>query len=313
MADLAANQSRAAGLGDWSYRPFTEATAREALEVACVLAGVNASGFELIRLGSNGVFRVDAHVIARVAPSLSLMENAKKQVEVARWLDTVHYPVTRALRVDQPLEAVGRVVTFWESVALETRYAPITDVAVLIRRLHELEPPAALTLPELSPFGEPDDPLPDLPDVPAGDAAYLRERYAWARETFPRLPFALPRGVVHGDANVGNILVDEQGTAVLIDLDGFSIGPREWDLIQTAIFADRFGWHTPEEYRTFVEVYGYDITEWSGYSELADMREIAMTAWLGKKAHESEATLREALKRIDAIRTGASRSDWGAY
>ena len=79
-------------------------------------------------------------------------------------------------------------------------------------------------------------------------------------------------GVIHGDANVGNVLLDERGQAVLIDLDSFSMGPREWDLIQTALFYDRLGWHTEEEYRTFVEVYGYDIMQWDGYETLADMR-----------------------------------------
>jgi hypothetical protein len=35
-------------------------------------------------------------------------------------------------------------------------------------------------------------------------------------------------------------------------------------------------WHTGEGYRTFVEVYGYDLMAWEGYSDLADMREIAI-------------------------------------
>ena len=40
----------------------------------------------------------------------------------------------------------------------------------------------------------------------------------------------------------------------VFDLDSFAVGPREWDLVQTALFYDRLGWHTREEYRTFVEV-----------------------------------------------------------
>lgn len=314
MAELAdSSMSRAGNRGCSSGHAFTEESARRALDTACLAAGMEVASAELIRLGSNGVFRVDADVIARVAPLVDLVENAEKQVAVARWLESVGFPATRALDIAQPITAEARVVTFWESVAPETVYAPISDVAALIRRLHELVPPGDLSLPELTPFGKPGSDLPDFPGLPNGESRFLRARYAWARETFSHLPFVLPRGVIHGDANVGNVLSDEQGNAVLIDLDSFSIGPREWDLVQTALFADRFGWHTPEEYRTFVEVYGYDITEWSGYSDLADMREIAMTTWLSKKAHESEGTLREAVKRINAIRTGASRRDWGAY
>ncbi len=134
-----------------------------------------------------------------------------------------------------------------------------------------------------------------------------------ARARSPRWTFRSGCGVIHGDANVGNVLLDTDGQAVLIDLDSFSIGPREWDLIQTALFADRLGWHTAEEYRTFVEVYGYDIMKWDGYETLADMREIAMTAWLSKKAATDEKAAAEAHKRITAMRTGGSRRDWGAY
>jgi aminoglycoside phosphotransferase (APT) family kinase protein len=135
----------------------------------------------------------------------------------------------------------------------------------------------------------------------------------WARDAFASMKFPLKRGVVHGDANVGNVLVDPHGEAVVIDLDSFSVGPREWDLIQTALFADRLGWHTAEEYRTFVEVYGYDVTAWDGYETLADMREIAMIAWLAKKAATDEKAAAEVHKRITAMRTGGSRRDWGAY
>jgi hypothetical protein len=42
----------------------------------------------------------------------------------------------------------------------------------------------------------------------------------------------------------------------VIDLDGFAVGPREWDLALTAIYYDSFGWHTREEYEDFVRVYG---------------------------------------------------------
>jgi aminoglycoside phosphotransferase len=265
-------------------------------------------------LGSNAVFRLSADVIGRVASSSSALENARMQVAVARWLDSVDYPAVRAVEVDQPVEADGRVVTFWESVAPETEYAPIRDVAALLRRLHALAPPEdGLALPALCPFGAASAPLPEFPGLTPTDAQYLRGRIEWARTAFPALPFELPTGVIHGDANVGNVLVDGSGRAVLIDLDSFAIGPREWDLVQTALFFDRLGWHSRDEYRIFVDVYGFDIMRWSGYSALADMREVAMTSWLSKKAAQSDEAAQEARKRIAAIRSGGSRRDWGAH
>jgi hypothetical protein len=112
---------------------------------------------------------------------------------------------------------------------------------------------------------------------------------------------------------VGNVICDDSGAPVLIDLDSFSVVAREWDLIQTALFYDRLGWHDESEYRDFVEAYGYDLTEWGGNGSLADMREIAMTTWIAKKAATSAGAAVEAAKRISAIRTGGSRQDWGAY
>lgn len=292
---------------------ITEENARRALTIACRQVGLTGAGASLIRIGSNAVFRLSSDVIARVAPSVDHRVNARKQIDVARWLADVGYSAVRALEVPQPVEAAGRIVTFWDSVSLETKYAPIDDVARLIRQLHDLDAPPTLPLPDLEPFGAPAAPLPQLAAIPASDVEFLHERIVWARGRFPELPFALPRGVVHGDANVGNVLVDSEGRAVLIDLDGFSIGPREWDLIQTALFADRLGWHSREEYEEFVEIYGYDVMGWSGYDDLADMREIAMTTWLCIRAADSPATAAEARKRIEAIRNGSSRLDWGAY
>jgi hypothetical protein len=242
MAEVATSSSSGA---------FTEHSAFAALRRACQEVGLRADSAELIRMGSNAVFRVNAETIARVAPSLAHQKNTQKQIDVARWLASIDYPAVRATEVPQPVPAEGRVVTFWESVSSKTVYAPIADVATLIKRLHSLEAPSSLKLPPLRPFGAGTDPLPDFPGLPPSDAQYLRARIAWARSAFTSLPFVLPAGVVHGDANVGNVLLDDCANPVLIDLDSFAIGPREWDLIQTALFYDRLGWHTREEYQTF--------------------------------------------------------------
>jgi thiamine kinase-like enzyme len=127
---------------------------------------------------------------------------------------------------------------------------------------------------------------------------------------YARLDFALAPGVIHGDANIGNVLRDEHGNPVVIDLDGFAVGPREWDLIQTALFYDHYGWHTREEYETFARVYGYDIMQWPGYPVLADVREFIQVTWMIQKSGESEKTAAEARKRVGALRSGASRKDW---
>ena len=82
------------------------------------------------------------------------------------------------------------------------------------------------------------------------------------------------------------MLRDRHGAPVLIDLDGFAVGPREWDLILTAIYYDSFGWHTRQEYEDFARVYGYDIMQWPGYPVLREIREFLMVTWLIQKAAE---------------------------
>ena len=133
------------------------------------------------------------------------------------------------------------------------------------------------------------------------------------RDSYAELEFVLPQGVIHGDASIGNVLRDLQGNAVVIDLDGFAIGPREWDLALTAIYYDSFGWHRREEYETFVRVYGFDIMQWSGYQTMRAVREFLMVTWVIQKAAESPRAAAEARKRIAALRTGASRKDWQPF
>ena len=123
----------------------------------------------------------------------------------------------------------------------------------------------------------------------------------------------LPPGVIHGDASIGNVLRDYRGNPVVIDLDGFAIGPREWDVVLTAMYYDSFGWHTREEYETFVQIYGFDIMTWPGYPVLREVREFLMVTWVIQKAGESEEIAAEARKRIAALRIGASRGDWQPY
>jgi aminoglycoside phosphotransferase (APT) family kinase protein len=133
------------------------------------------------------------------------------------------------------------------------------------------------------------------------------------QDSYARLGFALPQGVIHGDANIGNVLHDRDGNPVVIDLDGFAIGPREWDLALTAVYYDSFGWHTRDEYETFVRVYGFDIMQWPGYPTMRAVREFLMVTWVIQGATESPRVAAEAAKRIAALRTGVSRKDWQPY
>ena len=149
---------------------LTAESADHALRTAGAQVGLSTDGAQLIRLGSNAVFRVPGNVIARVARSADTLENTQKQIDVAGWLEAQSFPAVRALDVRQPIVAENRVVTFWRSVSDDEVYAPIGDVADLIHRLHALAEPRDIQLPPLHPFGMPDDPLPDFSGLSSDDA-----------------------------------------------------------------------------------------------------------------------------------------------
>jgi aminoglycoside phosphotransferase (APT) family kinase protein len=50
----------------------------------------------------------------------------------------------------------------------------------------------------------------------------------------------LPGGVIHGQAEIGNVLL-RADDPVFIDFECVATGPREWDLIDTAVTMTRFG------------------------------------------------------------------------
>lgn len=292
---------------------FSEEVARTAIVEAGRRTGVEPGRAELIRLGSNAVFRIDDDVVARVTrPHHTDRAELNRLVGVARWLEGEHLPATRLLDFEQPVYVDGVAVTYWRAIGRDDRYGSARDLGELLHRLHALARPEALDLPSLAPFGRAHRRL-DVAPIAEDDRAFLRSRCLELQESYLGLDFVLPTGHVHGDASVGNVLLDRDGTPTLIDLDDFAIGPREWDLVLTALFYERFGWHTEEEYAAFVEAYGVDIMQWPGYPVLADVREFLMMTWIAQRAGESPKLAAEVALRIETLRTGSSRRGWHPY
>lgn len=294
---------------------FTADGLEVVLREACGTAGLDPDGAELLRLGSNAVYRLSASpVIVRVARDPDVLEEMERAVRVARWLEAEDLPATRVpARVTQPLVVGGRVVTFWESVQEHEEYGTVAELADLLRRLHWLEEPESLRLPYFDPFAKLWGSLRQMDGVTADDRAFLEERAGKLNKDYDRLDFVLPFGMIHGDANIGNVLRHRDGHAVLIDLDGFALAPREWDLILTAIYYERYGWHTRAQYEEFVHRYGFDLMNWPGYEVLADLRELMMVVWVGHQVATSERSADEFARRVRALRTGGSRKDWKPF
>ena len=293
---------------------LTPARANAILQKACAATGLDLDGARLLRIGSNAVYRLTAPVVARVSRYGASVDQAKRSVAVARWLESVDYPAVRTADVAQPVIVDGHVVTFWNAISDDgDQYASVREVAEVLAKLHALTAPDSLHLPPLTPFENAAHRIEVNDWLSPEDRTFLTNRLAELQSDYAGLEFVLPPGVIHGDASIGNVLRDRQGNPVVIDLDGFAIGPREWDVVLTAIYYDSFGWHTREEYETFARVYGFDIMTWPGYPVLREVREFLMVTWVIQKASENERTADEARKRIAALRSGASRKDWQPY
>ena len=300
--------------GETAGHELDEARAHALLKQACGIAGLDADGARLMRLGSNAVYHLATPVVVRISRHDADMEEVRRSVAVARWLESVGYPAVRVIDVDQPVSIDGHAVTFWRSVSDDgDQYATVGEVAEVLARLHRLEAPGTLHLPSLAPFANAAKRITNNTWLSAEDREFLVGQLTELQARYASLEFMLPQGVIHGDASIGNVLHDRNGEPVVIDLDGFAIGPREWDLALTAIYYDSFGWHTREEYETFARVYGFDIIQWPGYPVMRAVREFLMVTWVIQQAGDNQKAAAEARKRITALRTGASRKDWGPF
>jgi thiamine kinase-like enzyme len=283
----------------------------QALADACTAAGLDADGARLLRLGSNAVYRLKDPVIARISRPGTDLSHVRRTVGVARWLEAEDYPAVRVIDVTQPVVANNYVVTFWEALSDDgDQFASTPEIAAILARLHHLTAPEALHLPQLDAFDNAIQRISANTWLTPADRTFLTKTLARLQSDYASLDFVLAPGVIHGDASVGNVLRDRHGAPVVIDLDGFAVGPREWDLALTAIYYDSFGWHTRQEYEDFARVYGYDITRWAGYPVMREVREFLMVTWVMQKAAEDPWAAAEAAKRITALRTGSSRKDW---
>ncbi|MFD8028170.1 phosphotransferase enzyme family protein [Streptomyces sp. NPDC059717] len=283
------------------------------LRKACEVADVAPDGIEMLRFGDHAVFRVDGgRIVSRVGRNPDRLPSVRREVAVAEWLATERYPAARLVTAaEQPIVVQGHPVTFWEALADGDTYASTGEMGVLLRRLHDLESPP-FSLPPLQPFDKVAQRL-KRAAIPDTTRSFLRSMADDLTAEYDRLRFALPMGHLHGDFNVGNVLRDAAGHPKVIDLDGFVTGPREWDLMQTAMYYDSFGWHTEAEYADFVAGYGFDVREWSGYAVLRSIRELLMVTWLSQNAGTNPRAAEEVEKRVESLRSGGSRRDWAPF
>jgi hypothetical protein len=113
---------------------------REVLEQACAITGLDADHARLLRLGSNAVYRLKDPVVARISRPGADIDQVRRTVAVARWLESADYPAVRVVAVEQPIIAGGYVVTFWQALSDDgDQYASTPEVADVLARLTRRE------------------------------------------------------------------------------------------------------------------------------------------------------------------------------
>jgi Phosphotransferase enzyme family len=285
--------------------------AADALEETAQRGGLDSHGAQLIRLFATAVYHLPAaDAVARIAVvhSPDSVSRLATSVEVTRWLTEIGFPSVEPLPVNQPVTSHGCVVTFWRYLAQDGPEPRPADLGHLLRMLHQLEKPP-VHLPAYRPLRSVRWAIETSRVINDEERAWLTARCEQLLDSYGKLTFQLPAGMIHADAYRGNLLRDQQ-RVVLADWDAVSHGPREIDLIPT-LQAPRFG--LPENERdAFIAAYGHDIRSWDGYPVLHAMREISTLTALLRDGHADPAAHRELQIRLLSLRTG-NNQQWTPF
>lgn len=281
------------------------------LDRGCRSVGLDPANAAMLRLGENMLYQLASEpVVVRIARDMKHWADAEKEVAVSVWLSAQQFPAAQTYGTShQPIEIDGHPITFWRFIA--GRPADIAEAGILgqlLRRLHRMERPADLELPVVQPFGHVSARLEKAP-IPAADADFLRRRVQELEQEIDSLAFELPSAALHGDAHVKNVMIADDGHAILIDLEAFSVGPAEWDLAKTAAETS-MGMLAERDYADFVDGYGYDVTKWSGWPVMQAIQQVKMISWLAQNVDHSARLRSEYEKRIATIRTGELVEPW---
>jgi len=282
------------------------------LHEACQRVGLSSASAELLRLGENAIYRLATNpVVVRIARSADRLARVERELCVARWLAEAGVPVVGVCEeIEQPLLVDGHPVSFWRAVTGGDPVPTRIDLARLLAQFHSL-PDCPCELAAFDPLGTLEFRLANANGIASGDRDFLRDYCAELAEKLGHLEFALPPGPIHGDAHTSNLLTDH-GQVVLLDFEASAVGPREWDLMPTAIARERFGL-AEDQYREFTGAYGFDVRTWSGYPVLRQIRELTMTTWIMQNVGESAAAAAEFAMRVASLRERDTHSAWNAF
>ncbi len=288
---------------------FAESELHDVLDRACVQAGLDATGAELLRGHTNAVFRLRHDpVVVKIAPKGSPIASVERTVALVRWLMGRGFPTVPLHCAQQPVLVDGQhAATFWTYLPQDAT-EPITaqDLAGPLHTLHALTDPPVRPR-ELNNTGAIRYSLAAITLLP-DDMRFLTERVDQLEDALKQVQFAFSDCVVQGDPQHRNALRDGDRT-VLCDWDTIAWGAPDWDLVTIEVHCRRFG-YAPAHYDDFAATYGFDIRSAPGYHVLRDIRELRMITTNARKARQTPGTINEVRKRIAGLRHGDTELRW---
>ena len=273
--------------------------------------GLSPAGIRVVHEHATAVIAHDAAGVAiRVSGPGFAREAARRAVAVAGWLAAQGFPATGPVPGLAPVDASGRVVTFWRFYPQpDGEPPPVAALGSLLRDLHSMAPPP-VDLPPYRPLEDLAAALAQGSAIAGEDRAWLLQRRSELISAYQQLNTSLGTGMIHGDAYPGNLLWD--GDRVLLgDWDEAATGLRELDLANT-YQGRRFG-RREMDLQAFGDAYGYDLRQWPGFRLLVEMRDLhTLGSFIRLAGAGSDSARTELAYRIQTLKTLDTDARWHA-
>lgn len=292
----------------------------EPAEIAATVAalgrqvGLDPRGAELIKFTNNAVLRLPhAGVVLRIAGSAVIGARVAQVVFAAQLFTRYEVATVRLWPGSRsPMIVREHEITIWDDIPT-LRPPDADDLAGLLRAVHAV-PVESAEVRAWDPITGIRQRLETAADLGPDVLGFLEaECVAVAAELLEldTVEPLLPRGLVHGDAFLGNVIVGPNGP-VLCDFDSTSWGPREWDLTPVAVGARRFE-RGAERQRRMVIGYGVDVTEWKGFRALRRLRELQLVTSVLPVLGANPALRPQWRLRLDSLRRRDTEAQWTPY
>lgn len=252
-----------------------------------------------------------AQLLVRIAGNPDAFDRIKQSVKVTQWLSAEGFRCVEPVGLD-PFRVKGQVVSVWRLLDVVDR-PPGTgpELGRLLRDLHERPNPPTELARLIDPLASIASAIDGHPNaMTEQDRSWLLARIGELRAAWATLATALEDGLIHGDAHSNNLIRVRGGDVVLSDWDHVGYGPREWDLIQPYYMHRRFGRHSPRELRDFADAYGWDVSTWTGFETLLQVREISGLSPYVRKAAVQDWAWSEVAHRLATLQSGDSTAPW---